>query len=174
MFKTFSNKFALSVPAAIALALVGSQLHAQSTSKFVAHLSGRQVRSNAQGQAIFELSEEGTRLDYKLIVANLKNIVKAQIELVESDENKSVVAVLYAGPKINGRFSGVLAEGTITKADLDGPLKEQPLKVLIGEMINRQTYVNVHTTRHLNGEIRGQIRPEEPDTPRKPARRQND
>ncbi|MDA2927167.1 CHRD domain-containing protein [Acidobacteria bacterium AH-259-G07] len=174
MFKTFSNKFALGVLAAIVLALVGSQLHAQSTSKFVAHLSGRQVRSNAQGQAIFELSEDGTKLNYKLIVANIHNILEAHIQLKATGENSLVVAVLYAGPKINGRFNGVLAEGTITKADLDGPLKGQPLKVLIGEMINRHTYVNVRTSRHLNGEVRGHIKPEEPDTPRKPARKLDD
>jgi hypothetical protein len=42
---------------------------------FVAHLSARdEVPSNeslAQGQAIFDLSADGTQLDYKLIAANI-------------------------------------------------------------------------------------------------------
>jgi hypothetical protein len=47
---------------------------------FVAHLSARdEVPSNeslAQGQAIFDLRADGTQLDYKLIAANIDNVVR--------------------------------------------------------------------------------------------------
>ena len=91
---------------------------------FVAHLSaGDEVPSNeslAQVQAIFHLSADGTRLDYKLIAANLDNVVFAHIHLAPAGVNGPVVAFLF-GPAAagGGRFSRVLAPGTITEDDLN-------------------------------------------------------
>ena len=47
--------------------------------------------------------------------------------------------------------------GTITAGNLEGPLEGKPLSDLINMMENEETYVNVHTERYMNGEIRGQI-----------------
>ena len=141
---------------------------------FVAHLSGRdEVPSNAslaQGQAIFNLSADGTQLDYTLIAANIDNVVFAHIHLAPAGVNGPVVAFLF-GPAApgGGRFSGVLAEGTITAADLIGPLAGQPLSALVDAMLASNTYVNVHTDDGVApggtgpgdlpaGEVRGQIR----------------
>jgi hypothetical protein len=52
----------------------------------------------------------------------------------------------------------VLATGTITAADLVGPLAGQPLSALVDAMEAGETYVNVHTSQFPAGEIRGQIR----------------
>ena len=140
---------------------------------FVAHLSGRdEVPSNeslAQGQAIFHLSADGTQLDYKLIAANIDNVVFAHIHLAPAGVNGPVVAFLF-GPAAagGGRFSGVLAQGTITADDLIGPLAGQPLTALVDAMLAGNTYVNVHTNDGVApvgtgpgdlpaGEIRGQI-----------------
>lgn len=172
MFKSPSKTFAVGVMTALVLVWIVS-LYAQSTSKFVAHLSAWQGQSNAQGQAIFELSEDGTKLDYLLIAANITNITGAHMHLQAGAEDSPIVAVFYSGPEINGRFNGELAEGTITKADLKGPLEGSPLSVLITEMQNRRTSVKVHTAQYREGEIEGQIRPEERDSlgagrPRRP------
>jgi hypothetical protein len=73
-----------------------------------------------------------------------------------------VVAFLYpeAPPPIliPGGFSGVLAEGDITAADLRGPLAGLTIQDLVAEMVAGNTYVNVHTVENPGGEIRGQIR----------------
>ena len=141
---------------------------------FVAHLSARdEVPSNeslAQGQAIFDLSADGTRLDYKLIAANIDNVVFAHIHLAPAGVNGPVVAFLF-GPAAagGGRFSGVLAQGTITADDLIGPLAGQPLTALVDAMLAGNTYVNAHTNDGVApagtgpgdlpaGEVRGQIR----------------
>jgi hypothetical protein len=84
--------------------------------------------------------------------------------------NGPVVAFL-AGPfaPAGGRVEGVLAEGTITSANLVGPLEGMSLSVLIAAMRDGGTYVNVHTDDGVappntgpgdfpGGEIRGQIR----------------
>jgi hypothetical protein len=111
---------------------------------------------------MFKLSDDGTELSYKLIVANIENVAQAHIHVGPVGENGPIVAWLYpsAPPAqlIPGRFSGVLAEGTITDADLMGPLAGMTLEDLLDEMRSGNTYVNAHTSQLPGGEIRGQIR----------------
>lgn len=141
---------------------------------FVAPLSGDQEvparETRARGLAKFQLSKDGSELEFKLIAANIENVVAAHIHLGPPDANGPVVAFLFGpAPAGGGRFSGVLAEGTITSADLVGPLAGEPLSVLIEAMRAGNTYVNVHTNDgegpvntgpgdFPGGEIRGQIR----------------
>ena len=65
-------------------------------------------------------------------------------------------------------MNGTLAAGTITAADLTGPLAGAPLDALVEEMEAGHAYVNVHTNDGITpsgtgpgdlaaGEIRGQI-----------------
>jgi len=140
---------------------------------FVAHLSGDEevpARDTlAQGQAIFHLSKDGSELHYKLIVANIENVVASHIHLGPAGVNGPVVAFLF-GPAApgGGRTDGVLAQGTITAADLVGPLAGHPLSDLIEAMRTGNAYVNVHTNDGVDptntgpgdfpgGEVRGQI-----------------
>jgi hypothetical protein len=123
---------------------------AAANNNYKAQLKGRgeiPVRdTNAQGQAIFKLSEDGTELHYKLIVANIENVVQAHIHLGGPTVNGPVVAFLY-GPVApgGGRTQGVLAEGTITAGNLINNLAGQSLSALMAEIKAGNTYVNVHT-----------------------------
>jgi hypothetical protein len=133
---------------------------------FVTHLSGDEevppADTKAQGQAIFQLSKDGTQLSYKLIVANIENVTMAHIHVAPAGVNGPVVVWLYpSGPPpqlIPGRSNGVLATGVITAANLVGQLAGQPLNNLVAAMRAGNTYVNVHTSQYPGGEIRGQIR----------------
>lgn len=133
---------------------------------FVAPSSGAQEvppnDSLARGQSIFRLSADGEELHYRLIVANLDNVTQAHIHLAPVDVNGPVVAWLYPSQPpsqlIPGRTSGVLATGTITAANLVGPLQGQELSALVEAMEAGETYVNIHTSQFPPGEIRGQIR----------------
>jgi hypothetical protein len=143
---------------------------------FRTHLTGDaevpERETRAQGQAIFQLSEDGTALHYKLISANISNIAQAHIHIAAAGANGPIAAWLYpdAPPAvlIPGRFNGVLAEGVITASDLVGPLAGQNLSALIDAIEAGNTYVNVHTNDFVDppntgpgdfpgGEIRGQI-----------------
>jgi hypothetical protein len=133
---------------------------------FVAPLSGDQevppADTRARGNAIFQLSKDGTELSYKLIVANIENVTQAHIHgPAPRGVNTGVVVWLYpdAPPAtlIPGRFNGVLAEGTITADNLVGTLAGQSLGVLIEMIKAGNAYVNVHTSQFPPGEIRGQI-----------------
>ncbi|RPJ32657.1 MAG: CHRD domain-containing protein [Planctomycetaceae bacterium] len=133
---------------------------------FSAHLAGRNevpaVDTLAQGQAHFKLSEDGTALEYKLIAANVENILQSHIHVGAAGTNGPVVVFLYpdAPPAvlIPGRFDGVLAEGVITSADLIGPLTGMTLDDLLAAIEAGNAYVNLHTSQFPGGEIRGQIR----------------
>lgn len=147
---------------------------------FVAHLSGDQEvfvgdpspsDSGATGQAIFKLSKDGTELSFRLIVANIENVVQAHIHMGPPGVNGAVVVFLFGlVPSGGGRVHGVLAIGTVTKNDLVGPLVGQDLSVLVQAMRSGGTYVNVHTNDGIDppnqgpgdfpgGEVRGQIQP---------------
>ncbi|MDR5694321.1 MAG: CHRD domain-containing protein [Armatimonadota bacterium] len=132
---------------------------------FVARLSGQEAvpptNSAATGLAVFQPSSDGTRLFYRLEVRNLENTLMAHIHLGRPGQSGPVVVWLYpyAPPPrlISGVYSGVLATGTITAANLAGPMQGKPLSELLTEIQNGNAYVNVHTSRFPAGEIRGQI-----------------
>jgi hypothetical protein len=159
--------FALTLVLLFALSLASVSAHSVSRPlHFVAPLSGEEevppVETLARGLATFHLSPSGDKLHFLLIVANLEDVTMAHIHLGPRGVNGPVVAWLYPeGPPpqlIEGRFSGVLATGTITADDLVGELEGAELADLLGEMKAGNTYVNVHTEQHPAGEIRGQIR----------------
>ena len=130
--------------------------------------------SRARGNAIFQLSQDGTELTYRLIVANIENVFQAHIHQGPAGTNGPIVVWLYpstsppAGPTGGGRIDGVIATGTITAANMIGPLAGQPLSALVDAIKSGNTYVNVHTNDGVTptnsgpgdfpgGEIRGQI-----------------
>ncbi|HEU5210027.1 MAG TPA: CHRD domain-containing protein [Longimicrobiales bacterium] len=137
----------------------------QSAAHYGAHARGRDEvppnASRAQGQLLLRLSEDGTELHYKLIVANITNVTQSHIHLAPAGVNGPIVAWLYpsAPPAqlLPGRSDGVLATGTITAASLVGPLAGMPLEALISAIEAGTTYVNVHTQQFPPGEIRGQL-----------------
>ena len=131
---------------------------------FRTHLNGRnqepQLDTQAQGQAIFQLSKDGTELKFKVIVANIDNVIGAHIHLAPKGENGPIVLPLLGEPFIPDpgvTVNGILVEGTATADDVSGPLAND-LDALMAAMRAGNTYVNVHTVEFRPGEIRGQIR----------------
>ena len=130
--------------------------HIKNVQNFRAHLSGDQevpsVDTDATGQANFKLSKDGSSLQFKLIVANIQNVAAAHIHIGARGSNGPVAVTLYNG-LIEGRTSGVLAEGMITSDMVTG----YSLAELVDIMLDGGAYVNVHTPQNPGGEIRGQI-----------------
>jgi hypothetical protein len=129
---------------------------------FSAKLSGAesvpQVKTTAKGTAEFKLATDGKGLTYKLTVTDLENVTAAHIHLGKKAKNGPPVAGLFAGPKKEGKFSGVLAEGVITEKNLMSGMSGKPLSDLVKLIKSGGAYVNVHTDAHPDGEIRGQIK----------------
>jgi Cu/Zn superoxide dismutase len=117
----------------------------------------KKPESKASGKATFKLSKDGTTLHYKLQVKNLVDANAAHIHLAKKGTDGPPVAGLFAAEK-KGKFSGVLAEGTLTDKDLMGTLQGKTMKDLIDVIKAEEAYVNVHTNANPDGEIRGQIK----------------
>lgn len=124
--------------------------------------------TDAQGQVILRIGENS--IHYKVIASNIYNVVASHIHMGPPTASGPVVAFLYGtAPAGGGRHDGILAEGTITAANLVGPLAGQPFSDLVAAIRAGNTYVNVHTNDGVaptntgpgdfpGGEIRGQIR----------------
>jgi hypothetical protein len=140
---------------------------------FVAHLSGAEEVPErdcpGQGEAVFQLSVDGTQLSYRVIASNIDNVVQSHIHLAPAGVNGPIVLFLFGlVASGGGSQNGVLSEGTATAADLIGPLTGQPLSALVTNLKAGNAYVNVHTNDGVSptntgcgdfpgGEIRGQI-----------------
>jgi hypothetical protein len=164
---------------ALALTLVAAAAAlAAFNGNFGTHLQGRYeipIRdTNAQGEAIFRLSDDGQSVDYKLTASNIENAFMAHIHIGPPTENGPIVVWLYPGtaavpgPLGSGRHDGILAEGTFTAANLVGPLAGHPMSDLIAAIQAGNAYVNVHTNDGVDGvntgpgdfpggEVRGQL-----------------
>jgi hypothetical protein len=164
---------------AAAILLTGGSALAASTENFGTHLHGDEevpVRptTRAQGQATFQVSEDGTAIHYKLNLANIENVTQAHIHLGAPGVNGPIVVFLYpntTGPALppgGGRIQGRIVEGTITAANLINALAGQPIRALVAEIEAGNAYVNVHTNDGVappdtgpgdfpGGEIRGQL-----------------
>lgn len=139
---------------------VQSSAFAKPGFNFRAHLSGGQEvpasDTRATGEAIFNLSKDGSSLHFKLIVSNIDSVRASHIHFAAAGSNGGVVAALFPGPFLEEQ-DGILSEGVITDDDVVGAFAGD-LDALMAEMRNGNTYVNVHTNRYPGGEVRGQIK----------------
>jgi Cu/Zn superoxide dismutase len=141
--------------------------------EFSARLTGDKevppVDSDATGRIRLTANSQQDALDYQLSVSNLNGVATgAHIHRGSAGTNGPIVANL----NIRGTFAGASASasagggsamtststgGTITSADLKGPLEGKQVSDLIKLIEDGKAYVNVHTRQHPNGEIRGQL-----------------
>lgn len=139
---------------------------------FVATLSGGQEvparDTNARGNAVFQLSNDGSVLRYKLIVANIENVFASHIHCGVVGVNGPIGVTLFMGTPGSGRVNGVIATGEITAPDSGNACGWDTLDDVVAAMRSGGAYVNVHTNDGVDpantgpgdfpgGEIRGQV-----------------
>jgi len=135
--------------------------------RYTATLTGSQqappVDTPAHGKALFTVSPDGQSISYEIMVNGIHNVTTAHLHLGSAGENGEYVAWLYPSSpppqEIAGSYTGLLAQGKITKDDFVGQLKGKAMSVLLTELRHGNVYVNVHTKQQPKGEIRGQVRP---------------
>ena len=185
-------------PDTITLPLVSSATdqHDGTRHNFSVHLTGDQEPtpvppapspqdSQAQGQAIIKIAEDQLSFDYKLIAANIDNVVQAHIHCGPRGVNGGIFIWLFpsvtsttplTGP--TGPQDGVLAEGTVVSG---ATLNVRPVAAsavcpggvanfadALSKIRSGNAYVNVHTNDGVaptntgpgdfpGGEIRAQL-----------------
>ncbi len=130
------------------------------TEAFSATLSGGEevppVDTTASGIASFTLIG-GESIKYAVNVTGMDKITAAHIHNAPKGENGEVVVTLFKADTPTGQISGSLTNGSITDSNLEGQMQGAPFRDLIKDVEQGKTYVNVHTEKNPNGEIRGQI-----------------
>jgi CHRD domain len=122
----------------------------------------------ARGVATLGFSSEGTELGFRLVVANIENVVAAHIHCGAVGVNGPVGVTLFMGTPGGGRTDGVLAQGTVTTPDPGNGCGWADLAAVEAAIESGNTYVNVHTNDGIDpantgpgdfpgGEIRGQV-----------------
>lgn len=129
---------------------------------FTAVLSGSEevpsIETNATGIAEFT-APHFDNVRYSVNVSNIDKITAAHIHNAKAGENGPVVVTLFkTETPSSDPVNGTLATGNITNTDLEGPLAVKTVLDLTKFMELGETYVNVHTEEHSDGEIRGQIK----------------
>jgi hypothetical protein len=149
---------------------------AQGNTSFTATLSGKEVvppvETGGTGMANFEVSDNS--ISYQINVLNAGKITSVQIHKGVAGTNGDVLATVFKPkgnsgnliddlPKISDissitqKSSSFSASGNIKEDSLTGPMKGKTIADLVLAMQSGETYVNVQTEDHPEGELRGQI-----------------
>jgi hypothetical protein len=132
------------------------------------------VNTDATGKIKLFANPQQSTLDYQLSISDLNGVVTgAHIHNGSIGINGPVVATLktgntFAGASAStsgtdgGGSTSTSVSGTITSADLKGPLAGKQVTDLIRLIEDGKAYVNVHTHQNSNGEIRGQLKSSSP------------
>lgn len=160
-----------------------SSAYAQGNTDFTATLSGKEVvppvKTEGTGVANFEVSQNS--LNYQINVLNAGTVTTVQIHSGAVGKNGDVLVTLFKSkgsdgklfddfPKLRDlspkfsdissttqRSSSFSASGNVQASDLTGSLAGKTINDLVSAMQSGNTYVNVNTEEHPNGELRGQI-----------------
>ncbi len=121
------------------------------------------VSSVGTGSFEARLSQDGTALEYELRYSGLEGTVttQAHVHFGKASDSGGVAFFLCGGNKPPcTRTQGVFT-GTITAADVIGPVPQGiaagEFNEIVAAMRAGVAYANVHTNKHLTGEIRAQI-----------------
>ncbi len=91
-------------------------------------------------------------------ILDVKNIENTNTVHINTGKNGEPVLGLFLGPIKKSNVSWTLAEGQFTAVNFLGTLKGNSTSELVDMIKAGNAYVNVHTYKNLNGEIRGQIK----------------
>ena len=128
--------------------------------KFKAKLKGDNevppVTSAATGKAKFKIKDDG--ITTNINITGIADIKMAHLHAGSEGQNGDPVVDLLKTGNLNKTAGGVIIKGMITASDLQGAMAGKTLKDLLTTMGDEKTYVNIHTSKNPNGEIRGQIK----------------
>jgi hypothetical protein len=134
---------------------------APALSTYTAELTGdaeiHPVSTSATGTLTLTVAFDGSSVDYVLKVSDITDVSVARLHEGKAGASGETIFTLYDNPR-SGAFSGTLAQGSFTAADLVGPLKGKTIEDLVTMILADSIYLNVGTSTNKEGEIRGQLK----------------
>ncbi len=116
------------------------------------------VATGATGTLTLTVAADRSKVDYVLEVSDIRSLTVARLHEGFPGENGDTIVTIYPGPGKSGLFSGVVTRGSFTAEALVGPLAGESILDLLDLLQAGAVYLNVGTTIHRSGEIRGQLR----------------
>jgi CHRD domain len=122
------------------------------------------VTTDASGNVQVQIIDAGMAVKFELTVCDIANVTQAHIHVGAAGTNgvgNNIVLWLYGAnaAKVSFKGCGELSEGILTPTDLklnpDNGIKSW--SDFLTALLSGNTYVNVHTSAHPMGEIRGQL-----------------
>lgn len=117
------------------------------------------VDTNATGSAGFS-QPHLSNMSYGIQLSDIEKVTAAHIHQGKEGKNGPVIVTLFKAENDTGTgpVKGQLVNGSIINDMLEGALKGKSVEVDLIKLIqDGDAYVNVHTTEHPDGAIRGQI-----------------
>jgi hypothetical protein len=132
------------------------------SSTYSAALSGTSevpsVATSASGSLTLTVAANGSSVHYDLRVSGITDLTVARLHEGGAGATGTTIITLYGGPTRTGLFSGILTQGSFTASQFVGPLKGKTIADFVALMKSGKVYLNVGTSAHITGEIRGQLK----------------
>ncbi|MGB7707273.1 MAG: CHRD domain-containing protein [Nitrososphaeraceae archaeon] len=142
------------------LILLGTTDTYAQNEKFRAKLDGNNevppVDTPAEGVINFKTKDD--IMTWKMNVTGITDATALNIYQGMGTENGEPIVDLMKSSKHSDNPIGMTMRGNFTDSNLQGPMEGKSVEDLKAETGSGNTYVNVHTTDHPDGMIRGQIK----------------
>jgi CHRD domain len=115
------------------------------------------VATSASGTLTLTVAADGSSVRYVLSVSGLANLTLARLHEGKAGETGTTILTIYGGPTRSDVFSGVVTQGSFAADHFVGPLRGKSIADFVALVRSGSVYLNVGTTAHPLGEIRGQL-----------------
>jgi hypothetical protein len=129
---------------------------------YSAQLSGQNeipvLVTPATGTLAITVAANNSSVHYVISVSKITDLTVARLHEVKAGTMGATILTLSSGPTRTGLFSGVLVQGNFTASEFVGPLQGKTISDLVALLKTDSIYLNVGTSAHILGEIRGQLK----------------
>lgn len=113
------------------------------------------VDSKADGVATFKIKDD--TIKSTINITGIADVSGAQIFMGEIGQNGDPIVDLVKTGEKTKRSDGVAIKGNFTASEFEGSMQGKDLSALQSAMAANQTYVNIMTSDHPDGEVSGHI-----------------
>jgi hypothetical protein len=126
-----------------------------------AQLSGKNeipaLSTPTSGTFVLTVAPDGSSVHYVLKLTDITNVTVARLRQGKAGATGPTILTVYGGPTKSGVFSGTLTQGSFAAGKMEGALKGKTIADFVALVKAGAVYLNVGTSAHPKGEIRGQL-----------------
>jgi hypothetical protein len=113
---------------------------------------------NTTSEGVINFKTKSGMMTWKMNVTGINDATAANIHQGKVGEKGDIIVDLMKVSKHKDTAIGMLMRGNVTDASLTGAMAGKTLADLQTAIANGDTYVNLATSDHPDGEIRGQVK----------------